>query len=311
MMKFHMRGTAFPKFCLALLCVGLWALPQEAWADEDLIPPQIVHEPCPEYQVGEPFGIWARFYDSSPIFDPKVVYRMMGAEEWANAPFVKQMGSEDFLAEIPVTSLRGGMEYFIEVFDEYGNGPARYGTPAAPVRVFPSASARLCRQIPQEGVSMGTTQGSSGAAAPQNPYAAPAPAPASPYSAPQPTPANPYAQPAPTQPAPVPQYSPPAATTPPPAQVPAAIPLTPTTPPGVAESGPIDPCEQDIRPLYCEAWLWVGISTVAVLGAGFGLYQALSGSPTPSEDIERYVTLDIRTTIPNPGTLSYAGDDGN
>ena len=284
--------TLFEKNSLVLcgrrygfVMVLFWLLPTSGWA-EDLIPPQIVHEPCEEYQVGEPFGIWARFYDESPIFDPKVVYRSMGADAWQSAPFVKQMGSEDFLAEIPVTALRGGMEYFIEVFDENGNGPARYGGPEIPMRVFPSASARLCRQIPQAVGTFGSTRGSRGQNAPVNPYAQPQP---QPYAQPQP---QPYAQP---QPQPAKEV----------------VPLTPTTPPAADEALPVDPCEQPSRPMYCEAWLWVGISTVAILGAGFGLFQALSDSPDPSEDIERYVTLNITTSIPNPAELRYSTHDGN
>ena len=167
------KGIEFltkPLFCLVFVCA--WLSPIAAWA-EDLIPPQIVHEPCEEYQVGEPFGIWARFYDDSPIFDPKVVYHPIGVDEWQSAPFVKQMGSEDFLAEIPVTALRGGMEYFIEVFDENGNGPARYGGPDVPIRVFPSANAPRCRQIPHSGQTFDATVGSQKDNPPPDPYAQP------------------------------------------------------------------------------------------------------------------------------------------
>lgn len=119
-------------------------------AAEDNLPPQIVHEPCEFYQKGKPFTIIARIYDDSPLFDPKVVYRSSRVKDWRSASFSKAAGTDDFKATIRSRDLRGSLEYFIETFDENGNGPARYGSPDAPVRVLPSEEAEECIQTGQD-----------------------------------------------------------------------------------------------------------------------------------------------------------------
>ncbi len=126
-----------------LLCANL---PQQGWAN-DLLPPQIVHEPCEQYKKGEAYEVWARFYDDSPIFDPKVIYKSGNDGSWRNAPFNKEPGSEDFKAVIRAKDLKGPLYYFIEAFDENGNGPARYGSPDAPVKVTPAINPPACQQI--------------------------------------------------------------------------------------------------------------------------------------------------------------------
>lgn len=116
-----------------------------ALAAEDLLPPQIIHEPCEFYKRGQSFTIRAQFYDDSPLFDPKVVFRTQKVTEFRTIPFVKGKGS-DFEAVIKAKDLRGTLEYFLETFDENGNGPARYGGPDAPVRVLPAADPPECVQ---------------------------------------------------------------------------------------------------------------------------------------------------------------------
>lgn len=134
------RGCAF--IVVAALCAPA--------AAEDNLPPQIVHEPCEFYQKGKPYTVIARIYDDSPLFDPKVVYRSSRVKDWRSASFSKAAGSDDFKATIRSRDLRGPLEYFIETFDENGNGPARYGSPDAPVRVLSSDEAPECIQTGQD-----------------------------------------------------------------------------------------------------------------------------------------------------------------
>ena len=56
--------------------------------------PQIVHEPCEQYQKGVSYEVVARFYDESPIFDPKVVFRR-GRGKWKNRSFKRQDDSDN------------------------------------------------------------------------------------------------------------------------------------------------------------------------------------------------------------------------
>ncbi|MBN1960456.1 MAG: hypothetical protein JW841_05880 [Deltaproteobacteria bacterium] len=117
-----------------------------ALAAEDNTPPAIVHEPCEQFKIGESFEIKARFIDDSAIFDPKVIYRSRN-EFWKNVPFVRETNSDDFKAVISSKDLSNKLFYFIEAFDENGNGPARYGSPDAPIELEASDNPPVCQQL--------------------------------------------------------------------------------------------------------------------------------------------------------------------
>ncbi len=200
----------------------------------DTLMPRIVHEACAEFEKGQPFEIFARFEDESQLFDPKVIYRTRSDSHWKHAAFAKQEGTGDFRALIRSRELRGPIEYFIEVFDEYGNGPARMGSPDAPIRVVPARTPAACQQIPAA-VEAGTITGGSGP--PKN---------------------------------------------------------------GIDERGPEPPrvsCDLVDRPLYCEAWLWVTVGTVAAAGAATAVYFLAFASDDGAPSIDS-VTLTV--TGPNP-----------
>jgi hypothetical protein len=122
--------------------------------------PRIVHEACTEFEKGKPFAVLARFEDESQLFDPKVIFRTRSNSHWKHAAFTKDAGTESFRAVIERQELRGPLEYFIEVFDEYGNGPARMGSPDAPIRVVPARAPGECQQIPIAAAAVTTTAGS-------------------------------------------------------------------------------------------------------------------------------------------------------
>ena len=143
---------------LLYVLVILWS--SSAFARDDLNPPQIVHEGCEFYQSGQDYIVQARFYDESAIFDPKLIYRQAGSARWENLMFHKLEGTENFEAKIEAKMLKGKLEYFIEVFDEYGNGPARLGSPEAPLGVKPSSKAPDCEQISEKMV-LNLAEGSS------------------------------------------------------------------------------------------------------------------------------------------------------
>jgi hypothetical protein len=123
--------------------------------------PRIVHEACSEYEKGKDFTIVARFEDESQLFDPKVMYRNRPDAHWRPAAFVKDPSTDNFKAVIEAKELRGPLEYFLEVFDEYGNGPARMGSPEAPIRVVPARTPAACQQVPKPTVPVPTVTGGS------------------------------------------------------------------------------------------------------------------------------------------------------
>jgi hypothetical protein len=129
---------------LACLCVT-----QDVGA-QDVLPPDIVHEPCELYREGQRFIIIARFYDESPLFSPRVIYRTRRKRGvWRNVPFVRDPKTKNFMATIRAKYLRGNLEYFIQVYDEQGNGPATFGDKSTPVVVAPSREEVECVQIPE------------------------------------------------------------------------------------------------------------------------------------------------------------------
>ena len=89
---------------IALLLVLGYCAPSFAAVDTEA--PRIVHEPCEEYKAGGTYEIWARFYDDSPIFDPKVHYRVVpnlkrrNKVPWLSVQFVKDGPSQSFVAKL-------------------------------------------------------------------------------------------------------------------------------------------------------------------------------------------------------------------
>ena len=152
---------------VAFVAVSLCLL-QSAAAVEDSAPPSIVHEACEQYKKGQAFEIRARLLDDSAIFEPKVIYRA-GSENWKSAALVREGTTDVFKATIKGKDLKGPLEYFIEAFDEFGNGPARYGSPEAPIRVLASVNPAPCQQItelqPQSGFEATRPDSSGGTAA--------------------------------------------------------------------------------------------------------------------------------------------------
>ena len=143
-----------------ILLIGLIGLMSSPAQAADMLPPSIIHEACTQYLKGAPFDIIARFEDESQLFDPKVMYRARGDSHWKAAPFVKDAGVENFRATITAKDLKGTLQYFIEVFDEFGNGPARMGSPEAPITVEPSKAPESCNQVPTITKPRGVTSGS-------------------------------------------------------------------------------------------------------------------------------------------------------
>lgn len=132
----------------------------------DTDPPLIVHEACYEYETGKSFRVLAKFYDDSGIFEPKVHYRSLPHPNshhiapWKNKPFIKNEKNQIFSATLDINSSQGELEYFIEVFDENGNGPALFGTPTSPITVLPTNNTVECIQIPSNRIISRLTESS-------------------------------------------------------------------------------------------------------------------------------------------------------
>ena len=147
-------------FRIGLPLLIFWAFIPSAALAEDTTAPRIVHEACEAYEIDKPVEIRAKLYDESPIFDPKVIWRMAAGGDWKYVEFKKDGTTEVFVAKFKA-DYRAAIEYFIEVFDENGNGPARLGTPDAPVKLIASKRSVSCIQIPAASLGIIKTQAGS------------------------------------------------------------------------------------------------------------------------------------------------------
>lgn len=123
------------------LVLVLLAVPARAQSDADVEPPAVSHDEVKTARVGEPVVVTATITDPSGVFDPAVLYRVGEQGDFLRLPMKPVVGEgEDwdasrFEAVIPGELVSGDLEYFIEAFDERGNGPARYADADLPVKV--------------------------------------------------------------------------------------------------------------------------------------------------------------------------------
>jgi hypothetical protein len=127
-MMFSMR--ILPAAAAAAMLLGGGAA-----AVEDTSPPVISHTPITRGEKGKQTPVFARVTDESKIF-PQIFFRFGPA-----SPYEKPIDMK------PVRGQRnqwGGnlppppgdvIEYYIEAYDEFGNGPARAGDPDQPFRI--------------------------------------------------------------------------------------------------------------------------------------------------------------------------------
>ncbi len=113
----------------------------------DTTAPIILHSPCQVFGPHELVQIRVRFLDQSRLVAPRVAYRKTGESSWSYATLAWDTSSQAFAAELPA-GLEPGFDYFIEVYDEHGNGPSRVGGPDTAIAAHFADNAKLCNQLP-------------------------------------------------------------------------------------------------------------------------------------------------------------------
>lgn len=101
-----------------------------AAAPTDTIPPELIHKPLAGAQAGETVTITAVVTDPSGVFASMLYTRPIGGTEYESQE-MKPRGDR-FFATSPLTA---PFDYWLEAYDNEGNGPTRSGTPEAPHRV--------------------------------------------------------------------------------------------------------------------------------------------------------------------------------
>jgi hypothetical protein len=127
---------------LALLTSALVLSPNPAGAAPGA--PVIAHEPLMSFPKGEPVILKATIQSplGKRIFSPAVFLWLPGVEGPARIPLQPVPGeSNGYSAQIPPSLTQTDFEYFLEAFDEEGNGPSRLATPESPIRAKAVAAA--------------------------------------------------------------------------------------------------------------------------------------------------------------------------
>ncbi|MBI1946877.1 MAG: hypothetical protein HYS27_14370 [Deltaproteobacteria bacterium] len=97
--------------------------------------PVITHTPPAQHDGAGPLIIEAAIVDDGGVFDPALLVRAPGGS-FERVPLKPVEGKPDsYAAEVPAALLAADLEYLIEAYDENGNGPARAGDEATPLRV--------------------------------------------------------------------------------------------------------------------------------------------------------------------------------
>ena len=110
----------------AVLLAVLFAAPAAALAD-DTTPPVIHHTPIASAKKGDQVTVSAVMEDESEIFAPTLYYRYPNARGYSSMAMTRK--GDSFVAAVPATA---DIDYWIEAYDEFGNGPSRDGSPEKP-----------------------------------------------------------------------------------------------------------------------------------------------------------------------------------
>ncbi len=93
--------------------------------------PAILHSAVASALKGKPVEINARLVGESGVQGAAVMFRHAGEKEYKALP-MGNIGGDDYTATIPAGMTTSDLEYYVEAFDRFGNGPARAGAPNVP-----------------------------------------------------------------------------------------------------------------------------------------------------------------------------------
>jgi hypothetical protein len=98
------------------------------------VPPAITHAALTQALKGKPLELNARLVGESGVHGAAVMFRRSGEKDYKALP-MGNIGGDDYTATIPASMTTSDLEYYVEAFDQYGNGPARSGAPNVPYAV--------------------------------------------------------------------------------------------------------------------------------------------------------------------------------
>src|SRR2546421_2366009 len=112
-------------------------------------PPAITHAALTQALKGKSVEINARLVGDTGVQGAAVMFRHAGEREYKLLP-MGNIGADDYTATIPAAMTTSDLEYYVEAFDQYGNGPARSGAPNVPyaLRIMDPAPAAVPAPAP-------------------------------------------------------------------------------------------------------------------------------------------------------------------
>jgi hypothetical protein len=150
--------TKHPIIALGTLCALVLQISSAHAAPgaRDVTPPRVLHEIVRTASLGNNIDILVRFEDQSQIFEPKLYFRRVG-EDLFNAIDLIVRGNGTWVGTIPGSVVTRDLEYFLEAFDVFGNGPSWHGTQEHPhfIKVLQQGAAEPPKQIHTERSGMG------------------------------------------------------------------------------------------------------------------------------------------------------------
>src|SRR5438105_12068875 len=129
--------------------IALPTLPTNVTIKPKGAPPAITHAALTQALKGKPVEINARLVGDTGVQGAVVMFRHAGDKDYKALP-MGNIGGDDYTATIPASMTTSDLEYYVEAFDQYGNGPARSGAPNVPyaLRVMDSAPAAVPAPAP-------------------------------------------------------------------------------------------------------------------------------------------------------------------
>src|SRR2546426_7979854 len=112
-------------------------------------PPAITHAALTQALKGKSVEINARLVGDTGVQGAAVMFRHAGEKDYRALP-MGNIGGDDYTATIPAVMTTSDLEYYVEAFDQYGNGPARSGAPNVPyaLRVMDPSPAAVAVPAP-------------------------------------------------------------------------------------------------------------------------------------------------------------------
>ncbi len=128
-----------------------------AVADDDTRPPVITHEPVLKASRWGELKISAHIVDDkSGVFNPQLCWRNAFSADFECGALLST-GADEYASAIPARAVGEGLAYYLEAFDNAGNGPTRSGSPQSPHFVTleeknPQLKQVVAREVSQDEV---------------------------------------------------------------------------------------------------------------------------------------------------------------